>query len=314
MKKSAENRYPHSAELFRFCKEALNIKHNFEVKVIDQHVGAILGYDPADCSHWKKGKKNIKSLQTVNTIASHLEIDSRFVTDIISGKSDLEESLQEFRGYGPFAVSGRYHDEVKREFFRNPSKFQSVGETRSFEQVTSPHREESLRITTEILARADVRTCPVRLPELAVALAGTIRLEQAGDAAFDDPSQLRPFGEGRLVESVSDGRIITIRYRGGEMKPHLRTLIARELGRTLLLGAPGQIPSGTTLPDNETDELACARINVFAGLLLVPGDLLQRATRLVNPARDIVSQLSEIFWVGRTVMTARMKDFVEHGN
>ena len=59
MKKSAENRYPHSAELFRFCKEALNIKHNFEVKVIDQHVGAILGYDPADCSHWKKGKKNM---------------------------------------------------------------------------------------------------------------------------------------------------------------------------------------------------------------------------------------------------------------
>jgi len=57
MKKADENRYPHSADLFRFCKEALNIKHNFEVKVIDQHVGAMLGYDPADCSHWKKAKR-----------------------------------------------------------------------------------------------------------------------------------------------------------------------------------------------------------------------------------------------------------------
>ena len=59
MKKVEANRYPHSATLFRFCKEALEIRYDGNVKVIDQDVGAILGYDPADCSHWKKGKKNI---------------------------------------------------------------------------------------------------------------------------------------------------------------------------------------------------------------------------------------------------------------
>src|SRR6185295_12883698 len=55
MKKTAENRYPNSATLFKFCKEALEMRYEGNVKVIDQDVGSILGYDPADCSHWKKG-------------------------------------------------------------------------------------------------------------------------------------------------------------------------------------------------------------------------------------------------------------------
>ena len=36
MKKIAENRYPNSATLFRFCKEALEIRYAGNVKVIDQ--------------------------------------------------------------------------------------------------------------------------------------------------------------------------------------------------------------------------------------------------------------------------------------
>lgn len=296
MKKSAENRYPHCAELFKFCKEALNIKHNFEVKVIDQHVGAILGYDPADCSHWKKGKKNIKSLQVVNTIAGHLEIDSRFVTDIISGKADLEESLQEFRGYGPFGLSGRFHDEVKREYFRNPGKYATVGgEARSFEQVVDLGRQESLRITRDILARADVQGCPVFLPELSQALLPRVRLE-----ALDATEQ----GD-KAVELTREGEVLVLRHRAGEGKHHLRTLVAREIGRALLVGQPSE---------GADDELTCARINLFAALLLVPGDLLQKAMRQLNHARDLVGQLSEIFWVGRTVINARLKDFVENGD
>lgn len=333
MKKSAENRYPHSAELFRFCKEALNIKHNFEVKVIDQHVGAILGYDPADCSHWKKGKKNIKSLQTVNAIASHLEIDSRFVTDIISGKSDLEESLQEFRGYGAMSISGRYHDEVKREFFRNPGKYQTQGDTRSFEQIIDLYREYSVRVTRDILAAADVQSCPVMIPEIASVLVPRIVIEEVSEADMGS-------FEGRPCAALSNGtgadEVITIRYRRGEMKPHVRTLVAREIARAFLLGAGsaghstgggaggafgkvGSIsnPFPITPPvslDNDNDELLCARINLFAGLLLIPGDLLQKATRQLSHAHDIVGQLANFFWVGRTVMNARLKDFFEHGN
>lgn len=291
MKKSDENRYPHSADLFKFCKEALNIKHNFEVKVIDQHVGAILGYDPADCSHWKKGKKNIKSLQTINTIATHLDVDPRFVTDIISGKMNLEESIQEYKGYGPFHVSTRYYDELKREYFRNPSKFAHNGETRSFEQVVDLQRGVARTLTNEILAEANIGSCPIMIPEFSGALPKVVLQESATSE--------------KLVHSTLDNGTVTITFRSGEMRPHLRYLIAREVGRAYLY---------PQLDVAESDELACARLNLFASLLLIPGDLLQKATRQIDHTRDLVEQLAEIFWVSRAIMNARLMDFFTHGN
>ena len=31
-------------------------------KVHDQEVGAILSFNPSDCSHWKRGEKHVKSV------------------------------------------------------------------------------------------------------------------------------------------------------------------------------------------------------------------------------------------------------------
>ena len=65
-------KYPNSANLFQFCRKVLD--HKFGgIRVIDQDVGQILGFDPADCSHWKKGKKNIRSIQAMKSIATHKE-------------------------------------------------------------------------------------------------------------------------------------------------------------------------------------------------------------------------------------------------
>ena len=66
-----ELKYPNSANLFHFCKSVLDIKFG-SVRVIDQDVGQILDFDPADCSHWKKGKKNIKSYRLLNLLLDTL--------------------------------------------------------------------------------------------------------------------------------------------------------------------------------------------------------------------------------------------------
>ena len=81
LKKEAELRYPHSASLFRFCRKILDHKYD-GVRVIDQDIGQILGFDPADCSHWKKGKKNIRSIHAMKSIAGHLGIDEHLVADV----------------------------------------------------------------------------------------------------------------------------------------------------------------------------------------------------------------------------------------
>ena len=75
MKRVIANRYPYSALLFRVCREVLEDRNKGTVKVIDQDVGSILGYDPADCSHWKKGKKNISSLKTLKKISDYLGVN-----------------------------------------------------------------------------------------------------------------------------------------------------------------------------------------------------------------------------------------------
>lgn len=293
MKKTEENRYPHSADLFKFCKEALNIKHNFEVKVIDQHVGSILGYDPADCSHWKKGKKNIKSLQAINTIASQLEIDPSFVTDIVSGKIDLEESIQEYRGFGSFQLSAKYYEEFKREYFKNPTKYAQSGEQRSFEQVVDLQREHSLNVTRDLLQRANVKTPPVMLPELLEAMPN-IKIQE-GTLEND-----------KLVstQKAEDGSFV-IRHRAGDMKPHIRYLIAREIGRVFLY---------PELSEVQDEEIVVAKLNMFASLLLIPGDLLQIAMNQIDETRDLVQQLSDVFWVSRTIMNSRLRDFLTHQN
>ena len=111
-----ENRYPNSATLFTFCKRALAMRYQGSVKVINQDVGAILGYDPADCSHWKKGKKNIRSLKTLRMLSEHFNIDERFVINITSGNISLEEALLEYTGYGDFYLKQDNLEKLKKDF------------------------------------------------------------------------------------------------------------------------------------------------------------------------------------------------------
>ena len=94
-----EVKYPNSANLFQFCKNVLDIKFG-SVRVIDQDVGQILNFDPADCSHWKKGKKNIKSYSAAKAVAEHLGVDEALVFDILSGDLNVNEAMHEFYGYG----------------------------------------------------------------------------------------------------------------------------------------------------------------------------------------------------------------------
>ena len=316
-------RYPQSAELFKFCKEALAIKHNFEVKVIDQHVGAMLGFDPADCSHWKKGKKNIKSLQTVNTLAAHLQIDPRIIADLVTGRAALSESLQEFKGYGVTQPSQKYYEELKREYFKDPTKFALDGQARSLDEVTQVDTQAIAHRANEILQQAQVKACPVLIPEI-LAVLPSIKLSYL---EHNDPDV--------MTETVSIGReqdlwTITVVFpkqlqaptseesaeasseiqppqqnnaKLPEMRPHLRFMIAKAIGKIMLCG---DLPVETL--NNANDELVDAQSNLFASRLLMPTELFALSMREVDDSRDIVQQLAEIFWMSRSLVNLRIRD------
>ena len=298
MKKTAENRYPHSATLFRFCKEALEIRYEGNVKVIDQDVGAILGYDPADCSHWKKGKKNIRALATLRSIADHLNIDERLLIDIASGKVGLEEAVFEYRGYGAFALQGRSLENLKKEFFKNPTKWQSESNLKSFEELFDVDRASVVRCADAVLATGNFTEAPIYIPEV---FQQYTSLKLVADETVTQPMIAEVSGEGENLTT-------TLRFRGPEMRPYVRFLMAKELFKHLT-----RIKSPVTARfASSPAEVLDIQANIFAGQLLIPGRMLRKEVESIDSSIDLILQLAETFWTSKALMNQRLRDYMEH--
>lgn len=300
MKKIEANRYPHSATLFRFCKEALEIRYDGNVKVIDQDVGAILGYDPADCSHWKKGKKNIRALATLRSIADHLNIDERLLIDIASGKVDLDEAVFEYKGYGQFNLAGRNLENLKKEFFKNPDRWQSEGSMRSFEELFDIDRPAIAKVAERIIEDGKFTEAPVYIPEV-FRLYPSVTLE--ADDTIEDSVVAVCQGEGPQMTT-------RIKFRGPEMRPYMRFLAAKHLFRHLARSQNIIAQKFSKSPDEVLDVQA----NIFAGMLLVPAKMLRKEVEQIDSSLDIVMQLANVFWVSKALMNQRLRDYMENMN
>jgi hypothetical protein len=298
MKKVEANRYPHSATLFKFCKEALEIRYEGNVKVIDQDVGAILGYDPADCSHWKKGKKNIRALGTLRSIANHLNIDERLLIDIAAGRIDLEEAVFEYRGYGSFSIGAKSIESLRKEYFKNPSRWQANGTMRSFEELFDVNRPMIAKAAEALIVQGNVKEAPVYIPEL-LSQVPSIRIVQ--DEALDKPFQVAIEGEGA-------GTVTTISVKSLEMRPYLRFQVVKELFRHMTRITWGPLTSAKEVPE----EVIEIQANIFAGMILVPARLLKAEVEAIDSSLDIVTQLADTFWTSKALLNQRLRDYLEH--
>lgn len=300
MKKTAENLYPHSATLFHFCKEALALHYEGNVKVIDQDVGAILGYDPADCSHWKKGKKNIRALSTLRSIADHLRIDERLLVSIAAGEIGLQEALFEYKGYGNFNLRERPLESLKKEFFKNPARWQTEGSIRTFEELFDLDRPGVAKAAQEVLSLGNFNEAPVYVPEI-FSLFANITL--AIDESLEEPLVVTTAGEGADMTTV-------VRYRDHEMKPYVRFLLVKELGRFLWATKHPVVSELKPVPREVLD----IQSNIFAGMLLIPDHLLKREVDKLDSSLDVVTQLTDIFWVSKSLLNNRLRDYMENIN
>lgn len=297
MNKEPEMKYPHSANLFQFCRRILDHKYGGG-RIIDQDVGQILGFDPADCSHWKKGKKNIKSIYAMKSIADQLEVDERLVVDVASGELTELEAYYEFSGYGPFTIDLKLFEEAKKDYYRkNVSKWSKDKDT---EFKVSFHPDSSLidQIVSQIHQRINFAEPPLYLPEVA-AFYPEISL-QTFAAAANGQDQQAPL----TVES-SPSRI-AIRYvQGFESRPYVRYRIAKTIAPMFL--AKREKIEGM---DRYLEHLADVESNLFASKLLIPADLVKKELAQMNPKKDIITQLSEAFWVSKSLMNRRLKEIL----
>lgn len=296
MKKTMENRYPHSATLFKFCKEALQIRYQGNVKVIDQDVGAILGYDPADCSHWKKGKKNIRALSTLKSIADHLKIDENLLIDITAGKISLEEAVFEFKGYGDFNIGEKGLEDLKKQYFANPEKWQGLSSQKAFDEIFNIDRREVMNVVEAIMAKGNFTEPPIYVPEV-FNLFSNIKLER--DDTLGDSIKVIRDGEREQLRTI-------IRFKGQTLRPYMRFLIAKELFMFLYLSRNDMLGSIKETPEEIIDIYA----NIFATYLLIPNHILESQVGNIQSSFDIVQQLANVFWVSKSFMNQRLREFM----
>jgi hypothetical protein len=293
MKKMLENRYPHAAILFRFCKEALALQENRPPRVIDQDVGAILGYDPADCSHWKKGKKNIRSLATFKSIAHHLHMDETLLIDIVSGKVDLEEALFEYKGYGAFALRGPQFDLNKNTMIALESHTESAA-TEKWDTLFPLHQAAIQSAVDQILQKGAFQEAPLYLQEV-IQLFPALRLRV-------DAEQKTP------VVSSQEGDLRIIQVQSLDMRPYIRFLVAKAIFSFL---SETHHPFLTPELQKETRD---KQGDIFASRLLIPNEFLKREVSQLDCSIDFIERLAAHFWVSKSLMTQRFREYIQEKN
>jgi len=301
MKKAVEIKYPHSANLFQFCRRVLD--HKFGgIRVIDQDVGQILGFDPADCSHWKKGKKNIRSIQAMKSIAEHLGVDEKLVVDVAGGDLDDTEAFFEFSGYGAFSIDAKVFEAAKKDFYRRYAGSWTKDKENEFKEYFNANEPAIDRIVSEIHSRINFMEAPLYLPEVVTAYPEL-------SLAPSDPENSATAPRIAPVAVSKKDQTTKIAYIAGtEMRPYMRYRIAKAMASHFLATlAPKAEESG-----EYTQHLVDVQGNLFAAKLLAPASLIRREMSQINVSKDVISQLSESFWVSKTFMNRRLKEILQN--
>lgn len=297
MKRETEMKYPHAANLFRFCRRVLDHKYG-GIRVIDQDVGQILGFDPADCSHWKKGKKNIRSIQAMKSIADHLGVDEKLVVDVAAGDISEIEAYHEFTGYGSFDVDARIVESAKKEYYRKNAGSWSREKEVAFKSCFQTDIDAIKEIVAEIHANINFSEAPLYLPEV-VAHYPDLMLQVSNK--LEGASELKP------VTATADGSKFTISYQeGSEMRPYMRYLLAKSMAGYFLPKKGFSQDELTQYAQHTLD----VEGNIFASFLLAPENLIKKEMKNIDVAKDIVTQLAEVFWVSKSFINRRLKDIL----
>ena len=94
MRRSGAVKFPNSVQLFKFCHKVLADQRGG--KVNDQEVGVILNFNPSDCSHWKRGEKNVRSVFALSKLSETLQVEESLLHDVVVGNIRLDEAFFEY--------------------------------------------------------------------------------------------------------------------------------------------------------------------------------------------------------------------------
>lgn len=275
MIRSSVAKFPNSVQLFKFCQKVLSDRKGS--KVHDQEVGSVLSFNPSDCSHWKRGEKNVKSVFALAKLADHLGVEVSLVHDVASGAVGLDEA------YFEYVESKGYTDTLQR------------GLARGKDQVDAARRRVE-QFVKNLHAKADFHTPPLYIPEIL----------RFFPYVTNQPSDM--LDKLSRILRVRPGQY-TIQTRKGELKAQTRMSMAKDLARVIFEVERAKNPE---LGELDTELLPYEQL-VFVANLLIPKDMLLDEMKKLDSRQNVLAELAALFWVPKSLLGFQMQEILRSG-
>lgn len=275
MKRSGAVKFPESVQLFKFCQKVLMSQRG--TKVNDQDVGSILNFNPSDCSHWKRGEKNVRSVFSLAKLAEVLEVETSLIHDVASGLSGLDEAIFEWQES------------------HNLKQLRQKLSLCSTAKVTEA-RKRVEGFVSLLHSQIQFTTPPLYLPE---ALRSFSFITTQQGEMIDKLSRLLRVKPGHYA----------IHYRKGDLKPQTRMAMTKDLARILFEGERARFPELGAMDQ----ELLEFEETLFVASLLAPKNLLAQEMSKLDSRKNMISELATLFWVPKTLIGFQLQDIVRMG-
>lgn len=277
MKRAGAAKFPNSVQLFKFCQKVM--MHQRGSKIHDQEIGQILSYNPSDCSHWKRGEKNVRSVFALAKLADTLQIETSLIHDVASGASGLDEAFFEY------TEAAAIKDAT--------AKMTAAGVTP--EEISSS-RKRVEAFVHELHQQAEFRTPPLYLPEV-------LRF-----FAFVQTQPIEMIDRLSRILRTKPGQYM-INFRKGDLRPQTRMSMVRDLGRIIFEGERERFPELGAL----NPALVGFEQLVFAAGLLLPKTLMLNEMSKLDARRNVIAELAALFWAPKLLVGFQLQDILRTG-
>ena len=272
MKIAKAAKFPHSVQLFKFCQKVLIQRKQY--KVHDQEVGAILGFNPSDCSHWKRGKKNVRSVFALEKLAATLKVEIALIYDIVSGGVGLDEAFYEYN-------QARSYRDCFKEVAEIDAQRVQMARQRCAGFVESLHKQCEFVVP------------PLYLPEV-LRFFSFVSAQSAG--IVDRLSRILRAKPGQYC----------IQFKKGDLKPQTRMSVVSDLARVLLRGERERFPELGQIDE----DLVKFEQYLFVLELLVPRHMLRLELGELDSRRNMITELATLFWVPKALIGFQLQDIL----
>lgn len=272
MKRSGTVKFPNSVQLFKFCQKVLTNRRG--TKIRDQEVGAILNFNPSDCSHWKRGEKNVKSVFALAKLSEALGVEAGLIHDVASGHANLDEAYFEYS--------------ESKHLRQNLSQARTATE-----EDLAELRKRVESFASQLHQQAEFRTPPLYLPEV------------VRNFAFVSTQPVEMIDKLSRILRVKPGQYC-IQFRKGDLRPQTRMSVVKDLARVLFEGERARFPElGKMNPDTVGYEEF-----LFTANLLAPKQMILTEMARMDSRKNMVAELASLFWVPKSLIGFQLQDIV----